>query len=91
MPGGSPTTITPLSTSEFEPAPTHAEKATADGPVMITDNGQTSYVLLSAEAFHRLAARGMSLAEMPTDDAVAKIEFDLPLREIWPERDLNLD
>ena len=55
------------------------------------DNGQTSYVLLSADGFYRLAARGMSLAEMLADDAVAEIEFDLPPRQIWPQRDLNLD
>ena len=40
-----------------------AKRAAKDGPVFITDRGQPAYVLMTFEAYSRLAGRLPSLAD----------------------------
>ncbi len=80
--------ITTLSSLDFDPA---ALRAAAYGPVFLTENGRASHVLLSFDEYSRIAGSGETILEMLGDPAVAEIDFDLPPREISPERPLDLE
>ncbi|MFD2182105.1 type II toxin-antitoxin system Phd/YefM family antitoxin [Rhodoplanes azumiensis] len=73
---------TTMTSREFNQDTSKAKKASADGPVFITDRGRPAHVLLSIDDYNRLvgrAGRVMSLAEavaQPGDDA--DFEFDPP-------------
>jgi prevent-host-death family protein len=47
----SDTTITTLSSREFNQDTSRAKKASLDGPVFITDRGKPAHVLLSIEEY----------------------------------------
>lgn len=60
-----------------------AKRAAAEGPVFITDRGQTSHVLLSIDEYQRLTNTGRSIAEALGMAEAADIEFDPPrLRDL---------
>ena len=52
-----------ISSREFNRDVSAAKRATADGPVVITDNGRPAHVLLSITDFERLAERAGRMAE----------------------------
>lgn len=52
-----------LSAREFNQDVSAAKRAAADGPVIITDRGRPSHVLLSIEDFNRLAGRQIDLVD----------------------------
>ncbi len=78
--------ITTLSAREFNQDTGRAKKATENGPVIITDRGRPSHVLLSIEEYRRLTGKGMTLAEALAQTHVesADIDFDVPPRTIDP-------
>lgn len=66
-----------LSAREFNQDVSAAKRATSEGPVVITDRGQPSHVLMSYEEFARLTGRASNLVDwlaMDDDD----IGFDPP-------------
>jgi prevent-host-death family protein len=70
--------MTILSSREFNQDTSGAKKAAADGPVLITDRGIPSFVLLTFDDYQRVSGKSPSLAEllaMPDGD---DIEFDPP-------------
>lgn len=69
---------TTLSSREFNQDTGRAKRAAKEGPVFITDRGQTSHVLLSIDEYRKLAFKGKNLAEALAHPASAHIEFDLP-------------
>lgn len=69
---------TTLSSREFNQDTGRAKRAAKEGPVFITDRGQTSHVLLSIDDYKKLAFTGKSLAEALAHPASAHLEFDLP-------------
>ena len=71
-------TITTLSSRELNQDVTHAKKATKHGPVIITDRGKPSHVLLSFEDYQRLTKQRRNIAESLAMPQVADIEFDPP-------------
>lgn len=74
---------TTLSSREFNQDTGKAKRAAKEGPVFITDRGQTSHVLLSIDEYRKLAFKGKSLADALAHPASAHIEFDPPpLRNI---------
>jgi prevent-host-death family protein len=63
-------TTTTLTSREFNQDTSRAKKAARSGPVIITDRGQPSHVLLSIEEYRRLTGANRNLLDllaMPED------------------------
>lgn len=56
--------IKTVSSREFSQDVDRAKRATADGPVFITNRGQATHVLLSMAEYQRIANKGKSLVEL---------------------------
>ncbi len=72
-------TITTLSSRDFARDLANAKKATKSGPLIVTDRGRPTFVLLKIEDYYSLAgAKGQSL--LATMDAIpcGSFEFDPP-------------
>lgn len=65
-----------LTCREFNQDVDRAMREAADGPVLITDCGKPSHVLLSIEDYRRLTGRGRTLGEALAMPGVADIDFD---------------
>ncbi len=70
--------ITTVSSREFNQDTSSAKKATAAGPVFITDRGKPAHVLISIEEYRRLTAKRRSIVEALSMPGLADIEFDPP-------------
>ncbi len=70
--------VTTMSAREFNQDRGAAKKAALKGPVIITDRGQPSHVLLSAKEYNRLKAKQIPITELLAMPGVADIEFDPP-------------
>jgi prevent-host-death family protein len=71
--------VTKLSSREFNQDVSRAKRAANKGPVVITDRGEPAYVLMSHEAYKRLAGSDLSLLELLYYPGADEIDFD-PLR-----------
>ena len=71
-------TITTLSSREFNQDTGRAKKAASKGPVIITDRGHHSHVLLSFKDFERLTGKQKSLADLLAMPKGGEIDFDPP-------------
>jgi PHD/YefM family antitoxin component YafN of YafNO toxin-antitoxin module len=65
-----------MSSREFNQDRGKAKKLTESGPVIITDRGKPSYVLLSYDAYAKLTGKEKSIAELLAVDD--DIDFDPP-------------
>ena len=64
---------------EFNQDTAGAKRAAGEGPVIITDRGEPSYVLMTYEAYRRLAEPERSLAEaLKAPDDGFDFDFDPP-------------
>jgi prevent-host-death family protein len=70
-----PTTMT---SREFNQDAGRAKREAARGPVIITDRGEPSHVLLSIAEYRRLTNTGLSLADALADPVGLDIVFDPP-------------
>jgi prevent-host-death family protein len=68
-------TITIMSSREFNQDTAHAKRAAKNGPVIITDRGKPSHVLISMEEYQRLEKKPRSLADALADDR-PEADFD---------------
>lgn len=76
-------TVTTLSSREFNQDTGRAKKAARRGPVVITDRGHNSHVLLTFKDFERMAGKQKSLADLLAMPKGGDIEFDPPkLRDL---------
>jgi len=71
-------TTTTLTSRQFNQDVGKAKKAAEKGPVIITDRGRPANVLLSYEAYRRLAKPPMSLAEALAGSGDQDFEFEPP-------------
>jgi prevent-host-death family protein len=71
-------TVTTLTSREFNQDTGGAKKAAKRGPVFITDRGRPAHVLLTIEAYRRLAGGNMSLAEAMAQAGDRDFEFEPP-------------
>lgn len=71
-------TITTISSRELNKNLGSAKKATASGPVFITDRGKPAYVLLSIERYKELADSKASVVDLLAMPEAGEIEFDSP-------------
>ena len=84
-------TITTISSREFNQDAGGAKKAADKGPVIITDRGRPSHVLLSIEAYRKLLGAGPSLMEALAMPGGEDIEFDPPRMEGPISRPVDFD
>jgi prevent-host-death family protein len=69
---------TTVSSREFNQDTSGVKKASANGPVVITDRGRPAYVLLTFEEFERMKGPQKSIAELLYMPGGEDIEFDPP-------------
>jgi prevent-host-death family protein len=69
---------TTISGREFNQDVSKAKRAAKDGPVVITDRGQPSHVLVTYAEYQRLTHSGMSLAEALAGPDEFDFDFDPP-------------
>lgn len=70
--------ITTITSREFNHDRGGAKKAAQKGPVFITDRGQPSLVLMTAEDYRKLAGKKKNLAELLYMPGAEDIEFEVP-------------
>jgi prevent-host-death family protein len=83
--------ITTLSSREFNQDTGRAKRATAQGPVIITDRGQPAHVLLSFADYRKLAGAGPSLLEALAQKEDGDFGFDPPRMGDDVSRAVDLD
>ena len=71
-------TITTVSSREFNQRASAAKKATARGPVFITDRGHPAHVLLSIGDYRKLTGGQMTLGEALAQPGVPDFQFKPP-------------
>ena len=67
-----------VSSREFNQDAGGAKRAAAKGPVIITDRGRPSHVLLSFEAYQKLTRKAVDITELLAMPGVADIPFEAP-------------
>lgn len=77
-------TITSLSSRELNHDVSSAKKAAQNGPVIITDRGKPSHVLMTFEEFERLTGKRRNLVDALSMPGLSDIDFDPPRVEIAP-------
>ena len=70
--------ITTLSSRELNQDVSRAKKAARHGPVVITDRGKSSHVLLSFDAYQRLIRQSRNIADALAMPGLEDIDFDPP-------------
>lgn len=77
--------VTTLSSREFNQDTGRPKRAAVDGPVIITDRGAPSHVLLGIEAYRRLTALSApSISDLLSMPAEPYIEFEPPKHPTAP-------
>lgn len=82
-------TVTTLSSRELNYDVSSAKKAAQSGPVIITDRGRPSHVLMTYEEFERLSGKRRSLAASLSMPGLSDIEF-APTRIAIEPREVDL-
>jgi PHD/YefM family antitoxin component YafN of YafNO toxin-antitoxin module len=67
-----------ISSRDFNQNVAGAKRAAQKGPVVITDRGKPSYVLLRHDAYRELLGRGPSIRDKLAHPASDDIDFDPP-------------
>lgn len=75
---GAAMTITTISSRQFDQGASKAKIAAKDGPVFITDRGRPAHVLLTIEAYQRLAAGAASIIDQLAMPDAGAINFEPP-------------
>ncbi|MBB3594050.1 prevent-host-death family protein [Rhizobium sp. BK529] len=74
--------ITSLSSRELNQDVSKAKKAAEKGPVVITDRGKPSHVLMTYSEFERLTGKRRNLVDALSMPGLSSIDLDLPRAEI---------
>lgn len=81
--------ITTLSSRELNHDVSRAKKAAKTGPVIITDRGKPSHVLMTFDEFERLSGKHRSLIDALAMPGLSAIDFEPHRVEIRP-REVDL-
>jgi PHD/YefM family antitoxin component YafN of YafNO toxin-antitoxin module len=73
-----------LTSRELNHDVSSAKKAAQDGPVIITDRGKPSHVLMTYDEFKRLSGKRRSLIESLSMPGLSDIDFSPERVEITP-------
>ena len=68
--------ITTLSSREFNQDSSRAKKASANGPVFITDRGRPAHVLLTIDEYQKLVGGQASIIELLAMPGAEGVEFE---------------
>lgn len=79
-------TVTILSSRALNHDVSSAKKAAQHGPVVITDRGEPSHVLMTYDEYRRLTGGRSSLVEALAMPGLSDIDFDPPRAAIVPRR-----
>lgn len=79
-------TITTLSSRELNHDVSSAKKAAQKGPVVITDRGKPSHVLMTYGDFQRLTGKRRHLTESLAMPGLSEIDLDATRIEIEPRQ-----
>ena len=85
--------MTTMTSRQFNHDTARAKRAALSGPVIITDRGKPSFVLMTVDEYMRLASLGPSIADVlgvSTEAADIDIDFDV-LRDRTPPRVIEFD
>lgn len=80
---------TSLTSRELNHDVSKAKKAAESGPVVITDRGRPSHVLMTYEEFERLTGKSRNLVDALSMPGLSAIEFD-PSRASFSQREIDL-
>lgn len=83
-------TITTFTSRDLNQDVSRAKRAARQGPVVITDRGKPSHVLLTYAEYERLSGRHQSLLDALTMTGLSEIEF-IPERTQIGIRQVDLD
>jgi prevent-host-death family protein len=75
-----------LSSRELNHDVSSAKKAAQEGPVVITDRGKPSHVLMTYGEFQRLSGKHRNLVEALSMPGLSNVDFDPPRAEIAPRK-----
>jgi prevent-host-death family protein len=82
--------MTTINSRTFNQDASGAKRAALEGPVFITDRGKPAHVLLSIEAYRRLAGPQENILDLLADPEAADIAFEPGrLRDITRPADLS--
>jgi prevent-host-death family protein len=70
--------MTTISSRAFNQDASGAKKAASQGPVVITDRGRPSHVLLTIEEYRRITGVRVSIVDLLAATEAADIPFDPP-------------
>jgi hypothetical protein len=70
--------VTKISSREFNQDVSRAKRAADEGPVIITDRGEPSYVLLRHDTYRQLLGKEPTIRELLDCPGVENIEFQAP-------------
>lgn len=70
--------VTTLTSREFNQDTARAKKAATEGPVVITDRGQPSHVLMTYERFQELTGRRADIVTLLGLVTDSEVEFEPP-------------
>ena len=68
--------MTTINSRTFNQDASGAKRAALEGPVFITDRGKPAHVLLSIEAYRRLAGPQESILDLLADPEAADVSFE---------------
>ena len=83
--------VTTISSREFNQDAGGAKRAAAKGPVIITDRGRPSHVLLSIKEYRALTGAGLSLLDVVAQSEDDDFAFDPPRMGDQIFRPVDLD
>lgn len=82
--------MTTINSRTFNQDASGAKRAAQEGPVFITDRGKPAHVLLSIEAYRRLAGPQESILDLLADPEAADVVFEPGrLRDLTRPADLS--
>jgi len=83
--------ITTVSSRDFNQDVSKAKRATRKGPVIITDRGHASHVLLTIDEYQKLMGSKLSIVDLLAMPDAAEVEFNPPKlgKELFRPADLN--
>jgi len=79
---------TTMTSREFNQGTSRAKKATANGPVYVTDRGQATHVLITFEEYQRLTRTRKNILErlaMPQGEVLPNLDFETSNINILPD------
>jgi len=82
--------MTTINSRTFNQDASGAKRAAQEGPVFITDRGRPAHVLLSIEAYRRLAGQQESILDLLADPEAADVSYQPDrLRDLTRPADLS--